>query len=803
MKTFLHDLSYALRWFRKAPGFTVAAVVTLAVGIGANTAMFSIVESVLLRPLPYPEADRLVRIWAQELGTGAEPSNVNPLDLRDWREAQDVVEVVGVNNRRFSIGGPGEPERVRGTRVTANFFPVFGAETAIGRAFTAGEEVDGGAAVAVISHDLWQRRFQGDPEVVGKSLDLGGVPHTVVGVLRDDFRSPEASPSEQPQLWVPLGITEQTGRGGLWLHAVGRLEPGVALARAATAMDAAAAALARQYPDTNANRGVSLEPLKSSMVGDLERPLVLLFGSVGLVLLIACANVANLLLARAAARRREMTLRAALGAAPGRLIRQLLTESVVLSLLGGVLGLLAAWAVLPALSAWLPADLPRLDEVKVDGTVLLFTLGVAALTGVVFGLLPALAGRRVDLRGVLAEGGRSDAASARRLPLSLVVAEMALALLLLVGAGLLLRSFGSLLAVDVGFDPRRLATVELHLPDDRYPEAQQAVDFYDRLLAEVGAIPGVSAASAADMLPFSGYYSCNTVTVDDGTSPRAEELVPCAEYRTVADGYFDAMGIRLEAGRALGTSDDVNSRPVAVVNRTLARRLWPTGALGRRLTLYFDDSVPHEIVGVVEDVRHFGLDSEVLPEVYVSHRQHPSHWMTLVARGEGEAAVLLPALRDRVRRVDRQLPISSVGTMQDQITASVADPRLRTLLLSAFAGIALFLAAIGLFGVMSYTVNRRTREIGVRMALGAGRRRVMGMVVGQSMGAALAGIAIGVAAALALSRLLQGLLYGISAQDLTVYLVSALALATVALVASYLPARRASRTDPQVALREG
>ena len=800
----VQDLRFTLRQLRRSPGFTAAAVVTLAIGIGASTAMFSVVDTVLLSPLPFRDPDRLVRLESTNLDSGGEAANVNPLDLRDWQQAEPSTfsEIEGVNYRRFVVrAGDGEVERVRGARATPGFLSMLGVQPVLGRTFSDAERTGGGGDVVVLSNALWRQSFGGDRNVIGRTLEVNGSPHAVVGVLPDDFHPPLAS--ELPLVWVPLRIEETMGRGGLWLLGFGRLAPGVSVEQGRQEMASLAGEMARRFPATNDRRGVQVTALKNAIVGDLERPLLILLSAVGLVLLIACVNVANLLLARGAVRKKELTVRAAVGAGSGRLLRQMVTESLVLSFAGGALGI-ALTALLNRTVVRLAAgQVARIENLSIDGTVLAFTLGLAILTGLAFGLVPALRTSRLDLRSGLSEGGRSDAPGGRRLPTALVVAEMALALLLLIGAGLLLRSFSELLSVDVGFDPHGVATLEVDLPEDGYGGEAQRRDFYLRLLDEVRSLPRVTSASAIDMLPFSGYYSCNSLTVPDGSVPNVDQRLPCAEYRTVADDYFDTLGIDVLEGRALRASDDAGTRPVAVVNRTLARLLWPEGhAVGHTLGLSFAEEIDHEVVGVVEDVHHFGLDADVQPEVYVSHRQQPSGWMTLVVRTDGDPAALVPLLRDRVHSLDANLPLNAPGTLSASISQSVTEPRLRTVILTAFAAVALFLAAVGMFGVLAYSVARRTQEIGLRLALGAQRRNVLGMVVRQSMSAAGLGVLLGLAGAVAALRLLQGLLYGISTTDVWTYVLSPVLLLLVALVASYVPARRASRIEPQIALRE-
>ncbi|HEX9944563.1 MAG TPA: ABC transporter permease [Thermoanaerobaculia bacterium] len=799
MNSLLQDIRYALRRLGRSPGFTAAAALTLALGIGANTAMFSVINAVLLRPLPYPGAERLVRLWAVNPQQALTDVNLNPLDFADYRRrVKGLADLAALALPRFAITGQGEPERVPGARVSGNFFRAFGARPALGRDFQAADERPGAEAVALLSHALWQRRYGSDRGVVGRKVILDDEPVTIVGVLPAGFRAPTLSDADQPQIWLPLQIAESMGRGGHWLLAFGRLADGVTLAQAQAELDALARGLEREHPGSNQGWRTRLQDLKQAVVGDTRAPLLLLLASVGLVLLIACVNVANLQLARAATRQHEVAVRSTLGASVPRLVRQLLTESALLCALGGLGGLSLAW-----LAAWLmarlrPGKLPRAEEIGVDGRVLLFTLGVAVLAGLLFGLVPALRTATPQLGAGLRQGGR--AAPGRRLPAALIVGELAAALVLLIGAGLLIKSFWRLLDVDPGFRPAGLLKAEVELPASRYGEPQRISAFFQELLARAAALPGVEGATAVDILPFSGGYSCNSFSVDDGSSPDAEK-VPCIEYRTVGPDYFRVMGIPVLRGRSFQATDAAGGAPVALINDTLARALWPgRDPLGRRITLGFETQTPHVIVGVVRDVRHFGLQQDVAPEVYVAYPQHPASAMTVVLRASGDPMGLVGPLRTQVRSLDPQLPLGEAATMESLVTGSVGQPRLRTQLLLAFALIALALAAVGLFGVVSYSVVRRTHEIGVRMALGADRPGVLRLVLGQTLAYAAGGLLLGLLSALALTRLLAGFLFGVGALDPVIFGASSALLLAVALLASYLPARQASRLEPLTAL---
>jgi predicted permease len=799
---------------RRSPGFTLAAVVTLALGMGVNTAVFSLVDAVLLRPLPYPEAERLVRLWAVHPLEKQERANLNPLDLADYRRrARCFSELAGMSLRSFAVtNGAGAPERVRGALVGSGFFPALGVRAALGRTLLPADEQPGAPPVAVLGHALWERRFQADPGVLGAPVVLDGKPATIVGVLPRGFRAPaaEGRGGDPPEVFGALQIRESMGRGGHWLIALGRLAPGVSLPGAQTEMAALAAGITREHPEAQPGWSVRLQDLREAMAGDTRAPLLLLMASVGLVLLIACVNVANLLLVRAAARRHEIGVRVALGAGLPRLVRQLVTESVLLAVLGGGAGLALAWALLALLPRLMPPGaLPRQGEIGsgafglLNLPVLAFAAGVSVAAGLLFGLVPAL--RAVSLRISPGLGSRSGGGShrGRRLPAALVVGELALALVLLVSAGLLLASFGRLATVDPGFRPAGLLTMDLELPAARAGEPSRVSAFYRTLCERSAALPGVDGgATAVDILPFSGGYSCNSFEKPEGADAARAAAIPCAEYRTVVPGYFHVLGIGMLQGRDFRAGDGAGSPPVAIVNETLARGLWAgRSPVGRRITLGFEESVPHTIIGVVRDVHHFGLAVPASPEIYVSHLQHPAAGMTLVVRARRDPAALAGAVRAQVRGLDPQLPAGRAVPMEDLIAGSVAEPRLRTGLLLLFAGLALALAAVGVSGVAGAAVVHRRQEIGVRMALGADRTAVLRLIAGRTLVTTAAGLALGLAASLAAGRLLAGFLFGVGATDAKVYLISCAALTLVALAAGHLPAERASRLEPVEAIR--
>jgi putative ABC transport system permease protein len=800
MNSILQDLRYGLRRLGRSPGFTLAAVLTLALGIGANTAIFGVIDTVLLRPLQYPHSERLVRVWGVNAEKGQTDANVNPLDFSDYgRQVRTLGAIGGMALRQYALTGEGEPERVRGAIASDSFFTAFGAVPARGRRFSVEEQAPGGTPVALLSDALWKRRYHSDPGVLGKKILVNDKPVTIIGVLPGGFRAPAVSDADQPQIWLPLQIKPTMGRGGHWLLTFARLADGVTPQQAQSELETVASRLQQQYPDTNRGWSIRLQDLKASIVGDTRAALLLLFASVGLVLLIACANVANLQLARAATRQQEVVVRSALGASLSRLFRQLITESVLLGAIGGGVGLGFAYLSI-SLLVWLrPENLPRVDEIGIDGRVLLFSLGLSIFTGLLFGLIPALRTATPDLSSILRQGGRSSAG--RRIPAALVIVEFALALVLLIGAGLLIKSFSRLLAVDPGFRTHGLLTANVDLPGSRYGEPTQISAFYQRLLARAAALPGAQGATIVDILPFSGLYSCNSFSVAGSAAAEAEK-VPCIEYRTVGLEYFNVMGLPLESGRSFLESDGATGPPVAIVNETLARSLWPgRSPLGQVITLGFEKETPHTIVGVVKDVHHFGLQKEAAPEVYVDYLQHPASTMTVVLRADQNPSRLAGPLRQEVWSIDPQLPLAQISTMDELVTGSVAQSRLRTVILLTFALIALGLAAVGVFGVVSHSVARRTQEIGVRMALGADRSRVLKLILGQTLSYAGLGLVLGILAAVSLTRFLTSFLFGIGTLDLSIFAASSVVLLLVVLLASYLPARQASRLEPLTALK--
>ena len=810
MRTLWQDLRYGARMLWKKPGFTAIAVLALALGIGANSAIFSVVNTVLLKPLPFENADRLVMVWERRPQQNRNAGPVAPADFLDWQSQNQVFERMAASSgQAFNLTGAGEPAQVLAQVVSPGYFQVLGAQAAVGRTLL--EEVDqpGGERVAVLSHRLWQRRFSGDPAVVGRAITLDTESYMVVGVMPASFSYPDtdtemwvAPQGRVPGIWLPGSPDPATLRGLHYLLVTARLKPGVTIEQAQTEMETIAARLEQQYPDVNTGHTARVVSLHEQLIGDVRPALWVLLAAVGFVLLIACANVANLMLARATARHREMAVRAAMGAGRGRLIRQLLTESALLSLLGGAIGLfLAMWGV-DLLVALSPENLPRLNEISVDWRVILFTLGVALLTGFAFGLAPAWQASHLDLNSALKEGGRSatEGFGRRRLRSILVVAEVALCIVLLIGAGLLIRSFWRLTEVRPGFDPENLLTMQLSLPRAKYPAEAQMAAFYDQVLRRLETLPGVESVAATWLLPMSGQDAGRGIEVE-GYEPAPNERTNAA-FGNVSPGYFRTMRIPLMRGREFAETDRAGAPGVVVVNESFARRFFrDQDPVGKRMRMRGNDEPWLTVVGVVGDIRHTGLAAEPRAEMYLSYLQSPVPFMNVVMRTSIDPVSLAPALRREVWAVDADQPVADISTMGQFVSNSIAGRRFNMMLLAVFAGVALLLAAVGLYGVMAYSVIQRTHEIGIRLALGAQARDVLKMIVGQGMLLTLIGTVLGLTAAFALTRLMASLLYGVTATDPLTFAGIPLLLAAVALLATYIPARRAMKVDPMVALR--
>lgn len=805
MQHLKQDLVYAWRTLRRTPGFTVVAVLALALGIGANTAIFSLINAVLLRPLPFPDADRLVSV--SESGATGNGNDVAPPNFLDWRSAQrSFTDLAAFTPVSLNLTGVEAPENLEGLRVTASLFSVLGVEPSLGRTFGETSDIAGGERVVVLSDELWRSRFQADPGIIGRVLTLDEEPHTVIGVMPAGFRFPIAG---EALLWVPMAFTagDLSGRGAHYLGAAGRLAPGVSLARAQADMDLIARRLQREYPVTNEDAGISLVPLKDSVVGPTRTTFLLLWGAVGFVLLIATANVASMLLARAAGREREIAIRLALGAGAGRLIPQLLTESLMLSGLGGLAGLGLGVLGIRILEVLNPGGIARFGEAGIDVRVLGFTLLISFGTGLLFGLVPALSLTRADVQQALRAGGRGMIGPRGRwYRASLVVSEIALAVMLLVGAGLLIGSFRNLQRTDPGFDPDHLLTLRIDLPRGPYEALDRRADFFQRVLPRIEAVPGVESAGAISFLPMNFPGGSVGIAVE-GAPPADEGEFQGAVYRAVSADYFAAMDIPLTSGRPFGSSDMAGAPGVVIVNRAMADRWWPgRSPIGRRLKVGRPESnVPWlTVVGVAGDVRQFELRRESRPEIYIPVTQPHPLWTApraIVVRTASEPLAVAPAVRAAIWSVNPDLPVSDVRPMTDVVGATVAELRFYTVLLSLLGATALVLAAVGIYGVISYGVNERAREIGVRMALGAGRPDILGMVLRQGMLLALAGLGLGLAGALGLSRFLGALLYDLAPADPGTLIQGGVVILTAALLACLVPAHRASRIDPVESLR--
>ena len=806
MDTLLQDIRYAFRMLAKKPGFTIAAVLAVAIGIGANTAIFSVVNAVLLRSLPYKDPDRLTIVLSHKRDSLRGSGSAAFLDVVDWeKQNQSFEEMAVFRSMGYTLTGVGEPERITGGRVSADFFPLLGAEAIEGRTFRPEEDQRGAERVVVLGHGLWQRRFGGDPSIIGQSLTLNAEGHTVIGVLPPDFKFPlDVSDAE---MWTAIAhdgdLLEE--RGAHYLKVIGRLKPGVSINEAQLEMNEIAARLEQQYPAENTGRIVNLNPMYEHLVSGIRRSLIILLGAVALVLLIACSNVANLMLARAAARTKEIAIRTALGASRRRVVRQLLTESLVLALLGGGAGLLLALWGIELLIKMGPRDIPRLDDISIDGTVLWFTAAASILTGIIFGLVPALKASKPDLNQSLKEGSRGTSESSNRYSLRnlLVVVQMALTLVPLVGAGLLVKSFLRLQQVNPGFVSENVLTMKVSLPA-MFDEGDKAALFFKQATERIEGFPGVESVGAVTVLPLIG--TNNRTSFNIKSRPYPENQEPVAEFRAITPNYFRAMGIQVIRGRTF-TEHDVKGKPgVIIINETMARRFWPDeDPLGQIMSIGVsvseNEPTEWEIVAIVGDLKHFSLDSEAVPEMYIPHTQQPWTAMTLVARSSMDPAQLAAAMRGQVLALDRNQPVSDLRTMNEIVRRSIAQQRFYMLLLALFAVMALVLAAVGVFGVMSYSVTERTREIGIRMALGAQTRDVLRYVVGQGMVFTLAGVVIGLVGSFLLTRFMTNMLYEVDAFDPVTFAAISLLLALVALLACYIPARRATKVDPMVALR--
>ncbi|HEV8347945.1 MAG TPA: ABC transporter permease [Vicinamibacterales bacterium] len=796
------DMRFAIRLLIKRPGFSTVAILTLALGIGATTAIFTVVHAILLRPLPFPDADRLAEV--RIVGPGGEIYPLPDADFLAWRDQNQTADAIAVwESDPATLTGDGAAERVGSTGVTDRFFDVLGARPLLGRVFNAGDDKPAAPKTVVLSHAFWMRRFHGDPAVVGRPLSLGGVPHTILGVMPASF----TFPSETNELWQILTMTPPPRRGPFYTRGIARLKPGVSLEELRANLGVVTAGLKRQYPAPE-DWTLDAISLHESLVGNVKQVLWVLLGAVGFLLMIATVNVANLLLARAATREREIALRGALGAARARIVRQLVTESVVLAIVAGGLGLaIASWST-RALLALAPEGIPRLSEVRMNVPVFLFALAAAAICGVVFGLVPALRASRTPLVETLKDGGRGGiGAGHRRVQRVLVVAEIALALVLSAGAGLMIRSLSELQRVSPGFDPGHLLTFQLSLPRAQYPDTPKVRAFYDQLVQRLEALPGVRSAGLSISLPPNLLQVTDNFMVEGQVLP-PNQSAPVGPVLMVSDAFFKTLGVPLVRGRVFDERDEDGAPPVVIVNDALAKKYFAgVDPIGRRFKIGGPERpiAPNNpwmtVVGVVGDVKYSGLDAAPEPTYYMPYRQNPWRGQFVAVRGSSDPHALANAVRVVVASLDKDIPVTRVKTMDELMHASVAPPRFRTVLITIFALVGLLLAAIGIYGVMAYAVAERTHELGVRIALGADRGAVLRLVLGETFALAAIGIAVGVAGALAMARLIQSLLFGVTSTDAVTFVGISALLAVTALAASYVPARRAMRVDPMIALR--
>ena len=811
MEMFWQDIRYGVRMLLKAPSISIVATIALALGIGANTAIFSVVNAVLLRPLPFASSEQLMNVWETDSVRGSTRGSASYPNFVDWREQNHVFEHISTyHNSDFIMTGRGESTRLQGAVVNADLFPLLGVTPVIGRGFLPAEDNPGeGGRVVVLSQGLFQKRFNSDPNIVNQSMVLDGKSYTIVGVMPGAFQFPVQN--DPVELWTTVAldregkepITEE--RGAHYMEVIARLKPGVSKEQAQAEMTAIGTRLEQQYPDKNLHRNIRVQPTLEALVGDVRPALLILLGAVGFVLLIACANVANLLLARAMSRHKEMAIRSALGASRMRVVRQLLTESVLLSLAGGLLGLVLAvwWSDL--LVALGKENIPRALQVGLDWRVLGFTLLVSLLTGVVFGLVPALHSSKTELTESLKEGGRSGAEGARRNRIRgvLVVGELAIAVVLLVGAGLLIQSLWRLRQVSPGFESQNLLTFVVGIPEVKYPTDKQA-QFYRDLIGRIQSLPGVRSVSSVIPLPLSG--DAFSISFETEGRPVAKGDRPSADFFAVQGDYFKTLGVSMLQGRDFTERDNKQGPPVIIVNQAFARKFFPNeDPVGKRIrpgiSTDTDDPAMREIIGVVSDVRNRNLSSELRPGYFLPAAQMPFNQMTLIVRTTNDPHSVITAVQNEVHAMDNELPIFNVKTMDDYISATVAGPRFNATLLVIFAGVALILTIVGLYGVMSYSVAQRTNEIGIRMALGAQTSDVLRLIVSQGFKLVLIGLGIGLVGAFGLMRVIASLLFGVTTKDPLTFAAVAVLLALVALLACYIPARRATRLDPLNALR--
>ncbi len=821
MNTLARDFAYAVRMLAKSPGFTLAAILSLAIGIGANTSIFSIVNALLLRPLPYRDADRLVILWNRSPGLNITQDWFSTAQYFDIKTGHHGLEQVAIAiGGNYNLTSKGEPERVGTIRVSSNLLPMLGQAAALGRVFSPDEDSAGKPATAVLSYGMWLRHFGADPKMIGKSVTLNGVPYEVVGIMPRAFSLPrEVLPTldgaEQADILLPLPmpVDAAQNRDHEDYNIMGKLRPGISVAQAQAEMDTITARLRHDYPQTyppNGGLTFGIVPLLEQVVGDARPTLFVLLGAVGFVLVIACANVANLLLARAVARQKEIAIRTALGASRFRIVRQVLTESVLLSLSGGACGVVLAFWSLHWIHVFGPKSVPRINDIGIDRVALVFTFVLSVISGAVFGLVPALRVSRFDLHATLKDTNRGTAGASavwgrgHNMRRMLVISELALCVMLLIGAGLLIRSFIYLEKVSPGLNPDKVLTLELTMSGPKYADPKVVVATYHQLWSRLESLPGVTASGAVTSLPLSQMFAWGPITVEGRIPPPGENFIN-ADQRVVGGHYFEAMEIPLRSGRFFNEHDTPTSPKVVVIDEYMAQQLWPNqDPIGRRIHYGgITDKSPWEtVVGVVGRVKQYTLDSDSRIALYLPQTQYPTRAMNVVLRSGADPATLAPAVKQQIHELDSDLPLYNVRTMNQRLEESLAQRRFAMLLLTLFAGVALALAVIGTYGVMSYLVNQGTREIGIRIAMGATRGTIERLIVWKGLALALCGVAIGTTGAFAVSRLMRSLLFGVSPFDPLTFVAISLLLTLVTLLASYIPARRVAQMDPIVALRD-
>jgi putative ABC transport system permease protein len=807
METLLRDIRYGIRFFLRNAAFSAVAVIVLALGIGATTAIFSVINSVLLKELPFKDPERLVSIYGAQPQVAKGP--VNAADYYDWKTRSQSFNgfsfyaAYGAHN----LSGIDYAEQLRSVYVSADLFSTLGVQPMIGRNFLPDEDKPDHFNVVLLSHGLWKRRFGGDPGLVGKTIKLEGVDYTVVGVMAPEFQFPLVGGNFPfpADLWVPLPMTPKrvADRNTNYLSVVGRLKPGITIEKAQLELNVIEKSMEKEYPATNTGDRVLLVPYREDVIGNSRVTLLILFGTVVFVLLIACANIANLLLARAATRKKEMAIRAALGVSRGQLIRQLLTESMILSLIGGAVGLLIGTLGTRFLVLLSPESIPRLKETTLDLSVLFFTFAVSVLTGIIFGLAPALQILKSDLNESLNEGDRggSSGMSHAKARSSLIVIEVAMALVLLISSGLMIKSFVEILLVKPGMNPTNLLTAELSLPTKKYPDTKTQDAFFKTVIERTRNLPGVESVGGTSILPLTG--SSSTIFSIEGQPSPPENLLPWAGFCFVTPNYFRTMGIPLVRGRDFTDRDTENTPDVVVINEKMAKQNWPhSDPIGQRIKIrYGTGTFTREIVGIVGNIRHLGLDQDSQPEMYMPLYQYPETFMYLVVRARSNPMSLSKAIQDEVAAMDKDQPVANIKTMQSIFSSSVAPRRFSMLLITLFASLALALSAAGIYSVISYTVAQRNHELGIRMALGATSKDVLKLILGQGFKLVVIGTIIGLVGAFALTRLLQSMLFNVSTTDPLIFVVISFILICFALLASYIPARRATKVDPMIALR--